>query len=328
MKGFKLYLNEAAVAGRGVIAASGREMERHKEKYVTPFLKSKEHTHILASDHGDMEAGTKLNLQKAEMINNKLHVHASDEKGNKQIIPVNKIHKPGEVTKNEGHNYENETFARFQKHGLTPKDAKPAGSSGGTDVPIVNKKKQVVHGGKITSGEDILHGEVKQGTTAAFGQLTIHHDSKKGGWHIPDDARGRRPQYAAEIEKSGILKHMNKYQNPDKGQVESTASGRAKSITFKHPDLNPGEAYLKDHGVHVLHVGSGYGTYHVGDKDVTGHGLPSISGTGKWTVRDKHRNPKTRTVMFQPDGSKGLNKSDVNLDKDDHIQSFAKTLGH
>ena len=32
---FKLFLNETAVPGRGVIAASGREMERHQQKYVT-----------------------------------------------------------------------------------------------------------------------------------------------------------------------------------------------------------------------------------------------------------------------------------------------------
>lgn len=326
MKKFKHFLDEAAITGRGVIAASGREMERHQQKYVTPFLKSEGPTHVLANDHGEMEAGTKLKLHKTEMINNKLHVHASDEQGNKQIIPVNKLHKPGELAKNLGHSYEADTFARFQKHGLTPKDAKPAGSSSGTDVPIVNKKRQMIHGGKITSGEDILHGEVKQGTTAAFGQLTIRHEDKKG-WHIPDDARGRRPKYAAEIEKSGIIQHMNKHY-PDPDKVETTESGRAKSITFKHPDLKPAESYLQDHHVHVLHVGSGYGTYHVGDKDETGHGLPAISGKGKWTVRDKHRNPKTRTVMFQPDGAKGLNKSDVNLDDDGHIKLFAKSLGH
>lgn len=327
MKGFKSFLNERFISGRGVIAASGKDMEYDKQKYVDPFLGSKEHSHVLATDHGEMKAGTKLKLHKTEMINGKLHVHASDEQGNKQIIPTTKIHKPGDAPENKGTSYEKKTFEWFQKNGLTPKEAKPAGSSGGTDVPIINKKKKIVHGGKITSGEDIINGEVKNGHTAAFGQLTIQYHPKKG-WHIPDDARKKRPKYAAAIESAGLLRHMNKYQRPDKGQVETTASGRAKSLNFKHPDLKPAESYLQDHHVHVLHVGNGFGTYHVGDKDITGHGLPSISGTGQWTIRDKHRNANTRTIMFQPDGKKGLNKSDVNLDHPEHIKSFAKALGH
>jgi hypothetical protein len=327
MKTFKTYLSEQFIPGRGIIKSSGQAMEYDKNKYITPFLGSKEHTHVLATDHGDMKAGTNLKLHKTEMINGKLHVHASDEQGNKQIIQVSKIHKPGDAPKNEGTNYEKQTFKWFQKYGLTPKDAEPAGSGGGTDVPIINKKKQIVHGGKITSGEDILNGEVKQGHKAAFGQLTIQYHPKKG-WHIPDDAKKKRPKYAAEIEKAGILKHLNKYHRPDKDDIKTTDSGRAQNVYLKHPDLKPAESYLQDHHVHVLHVGSGYGTYYVGDKDETGHGLPKISGTGKWTIRDKAKNLNKRTVMFQPDGVKGLNRSDVNLDKEDHIQSFAKTLGH
>ena len=62
---FKLFLNETAVPGRGVIAASGREMERHQQKYVTPFLGKKEFSHTLASDNGNMKAGTKVKLNKA-----------------------------------------------------------------------------------------------------------------------------------------------------------------------------------------------------------------------------------------------------------------------
>ena len=122
---------------------------------------------------------------------------------------------------------------------------------------------------------------------------------------------------------------MNKTQDPDKHTIETTASGRAKSITFKHPDLSPAVSYLKDHHVDVLHVVSGYGTYKVNSKDVTDHGLPPIKGKGKFIIREKQAgNKSARTIAFHPDGVKGLEKSHVNLDNDDHLEHFAKTLGH
>jgi hypothetical protein len=115
---------------------------------------------------------------------------------------------------------------------------------------------------------------------------------------------------------------------PDPEQQEKTASGRAKTISVKHPDLEPAHDYLKDHHVKLLQVG-GYGTYSVGGKDVTGHGLPSISGKGKWSIRQKaEKQTNARTVAFQPDGKKGLDKSHVDLDNDEHLQQFKKTLGH
>ena len=78
-----------------------------------------------------------------------------------------------------------------------------------------------------------------------------------------------------------------------------------------------------------LNLNSGFGTYKVGDKDETEHGLPGLSGNGKWTIREKQAgNKSSRTVMFQPDGKKGLNKSHVNLDDDTHLSEFKKTLGH
>jgi hypothetical protein len=159
-----------------------------------------------------------------------------------------------------------------------------------------------------------------------MGQLTIHHTKEKG-WHIKDTQRAKRPEYAKHIEKSGILKHMNK-NHPDPEKEQSTSSGRAKTIEIKHPNLHPAEGYLKDHHVHVLQVG-GHGTYKVGEKDETGHGLPSISGKGKWRIREKQKgNKSARTVAFHPDGVKGLNKSHIDLDKDEDLHKFKKTLGH
>ena len=141
------------------------------------------------------------------------------------------------------------------------------------------------------------------------------------------DENSKLRRYAKHIEKSGIIDHMNKH-HPDPEKEHTTESGRAKTIEIKHPNLHPAEGYLKDHHVHVLQVG-GHGTYKVGHKDETGHGLPSISGKGKWRIREKQKgNKSARTVAFHPDGVKGLNKSHVDLDNDEHLHKFKKTLGH
>ena len=80
--------------------------------------------------------------------------------------------------------------------------------------------------------------------------------------------------------------------------------------------------------MHVLQVG-GYGTYRVGKKDETEHGLPNISGEGVWRIREKQKGNKfARTVAFHPAGKKGLNKSKYDLDKDEDLFNFKKTLGH
>jgi len=322
MRSFKFFLSE----GRGTIIGTGTESVRHFDKYIRPFLGSTEATHELASAHGDLPAGTKVRLNGTDRINGKLHVHAEVEGSDEHHeIPVTKLLKPGAEPENKGHKYEKDFVDRLKKHGIMPEHISGAGSTAGTDFVAENKKRKIFHAGTVTG--HLLEGETKEGTTAAFGQLTIHH-SKEKGWHIGDKARELRPQYAKEIEKSGILEHMNKVQ-PDPDTAEKTSSGRAKSVVVKHPSLDPAHAYLKDHHVKILQVGGGYGTYRIGDEDETGHGLPALSGKGRWTIRQKQLNQgKARTVMFQPDGKKGLDKSHVNLDDDEHIGKFKQTLGH
>lgn len=318
MKTFKTYLSEVAISG------SGLNGERHLAKYVTPHLGSSSFTHTMARNHGDLEPGSKVKLHKVEHINGVTHVHAEDEMGGHHIMPVTKLHKPGTQKENAGHKYENDFITHLKKHGVMPEHLSGAGSTAGTDFQVEHRKINQTHGGKVQGS--MLNGETKNGVTGAMGQITIHHDSQKG-WHIPDDARAKRPKYAAEVEKAGLLHHMNEHHNPDKHEIKTTHSGRAQSVFIKHPNLDPGHAYLQDHHVHILQVG-GHGTYRVGDKDHTGHGLPAISGKGKWTVREKQAgNKKARTVMFQPDGKAGLNKSHVDLDKTEHIEHFKKTLG-
>ena len=322
MKTFRGFLIEEQ--GRGTLTASGKTGEDHQKRYIDPHIGSDKHTHVLAKEHDDIPAGSSVKLHKVEHIKGKIHVHAEDETGNHHVIPISKLHKPGEAPKNKGHEYESKFVERMKHHKIMPEHLSGAGSSSGTDFAVENKKKGKFHAGTVSG--HLLNGETKNGTTAAMGQLTIHH-SKDKGWHIKDSQRAKRPEYAKHIEKSGILKHMNKH-HPDPEKEPSTSSGRAKTIEIKHPNLHPAEGYLKDHHVHVLQVG-GHGTYKVGEKDETGHGLPSISGKGKWRIREKQKgNKSARTVAFHPDGVKGLNKSHIDLDKDDDLHKFKKTLGH
>ena len=311
------------VEGRGKLTASGAAGEEHVKKYITPHLGSEEYTHTLAAEHDDLPAGSHVKLKKVVSIKGKYHVEAEDKTGNQHTIPISKLYKPGEAPKNKGHDYETKFVDRMKHHGLMPEHLSGAGSTAGTDFAIENRRKGVFHPGTVDG--DLLNGETKDGVTAAMGQLTIHHTKEKG-WHVGDAARKKRPLYAKAIEKSGILDHLNEH-IPDPHKAETTASGRAKTIEIKHPNMDPAKAYLNDHHVHVVQVG-GYGTYRVGKKDETGHGLPEITGNGLWRIREKQKgNKSARTIAFHPDGKKGLNKSHVDLDNDEHLFAFKKTLG-
>jgi hypothetical protein len=321
MKTFKGFL---ITEGRGKMTASGTAGEDHLKKYIQPHIGSQEFTHTLAADHEDLPAGSKIKIKGAfKNLDGKIHVNAEDHVGDKHIIPISKLYKPGEAKPNKGHDYENKFVERLKHHGVMPSHLSGAGSTAGTDFALENRKTGKFHPGTVNG--NLLNGETKDGVSAAMGQLTIHHTAEKG-WHIGDAARKKRPLYAKQIEKSGILDHMNQnFPNPNK--VKTTESGRAKTIEIKHPDLNPAHAYLQDHHVHVLQVG-GFGTYSVGKKDETGHGLPKISGKGVWRIREKQKgNKSARTVAFHPDGKNGLNKSHVDLDNDEHLFNFKKSLG-
>ncbi len=310
----------------GCISGKGINAERHKEKYLNPYLKSKTATHTTARKHGNIAAGANIRIHKVSNIEGVTHAHVSDENGNKEVVPVSKIIKPGVKTENAGHKFENAFIDHLKKHGLMDKDAQGAGSTAGTDFHVINKKKGIKHPGKLQhNGAEELNGETKQDHSAAMGQITIHHD-KKRGWHVPDDARAKRPEYAKHVDRH-IIPYMKKnYPNGPKDQ-RVTESGRAASDRIPHPDMEPAKAYLGDHHVDLLHVGGGKGSYSVG-KDKTGHGLPEISGKGLWTVRDKAKSPNARTVMFQSHGVHGLNPSHVNLENEEHVKAFKKTLGH
>jgi hypothetical protein len=313
-----LQLDEQTMS-RGLIKGSGMDAARHEKAYITPHLGSKEFTHTLGKEHDGVPAGSKLRLHKAEYLDGKLHVHATDENTKeKHVIPVSKIQKPGEVKQNKGFDYEQKFVDRLKKHGLMEGEA--AGFTSGNDFNLVNKKNKTKHKGEVHH-ESALQGETKADKTAAFGQLTIAHDKKKGGWHIPDENRTSRPGYAKHIEAKGIIDFMNKHHKPT-GLVAGGA--KAKNVTFAHENLEPANAYLKDHHVDLVQLGK-HGTYKVGKTDKTGHGLPGLSGQGEFLVRQKTSDPLKRTVQFKV---KKAEKSHVDLDNDEHLSAMAKTLGH
>lgn len=309
----------------GTITARGKDAARYRQKYLDPHVGSGEHTHTMAADHGDIEKGSKVKLHKVEVKDGTTHVHVEDEHGHKAVIPSNKLHKVGTSSSNAGHDFESSLVDRLKKHGLMDKNAEGAGSTAGTDFHLIDKKKNVKHSGKARKPLSELNGETKKDHTAAWGQVSIEH-SKEKGWHVPDSARAGRPEFSKHVE-SHVIPHLNKHYPHGTDSMETTPSGRKKSVTLHHDSLAPAEAYLHDHHADILHVGGGKGTYSVG-KDKTGLGLPRISGHGLWTARDKHRKKNSLTVQFQPHGTKGLKSSHFNLENDDHIEAAKKALGH
>jgi hypothetical protein len=229
----KIYMERAGILnenylieGRGTLTASGSAGEDHKKRYLDPHVGTDKFSHVLAKEHDDLPAGSSIKIHKVENIKGKNHVHAEDENGNHHVIPVSKLHKPGDEPTNKGHAYESAFVDRLKKHGVMPHHLSGAGSTAGTDFAVENKKKGVFHAG-LVSGH-LLNGETKNGVTAAMGQITIHHTPEKG-WHIKDELRAKRPKYAEHVEKSGILDYMNK-NHSDPSKSETTASGRAKGI--------------------------------------------------------------------------------------------------
>jgi len=323
LKSFIQFLSEEK---RGSLASSGTSAEDHIKRYIEPHIGSNEFSHVTSKDWYDLPKGSSVKMTKKPVeIEGKYYAHVADQNDNNHLIPLSRLHKPGEIPKNKGTEYESEFIEkRMKKHGLMPSHLSGAGSSSGTDFVVENRKTDELH--PATVNGNFLKGEAKKGHTANMGQITIHFHPKRG-WHIPDDARANRPEFAKAIEKAGIIKHMNKHYAYPEGQ-RTTKSGRAETLSFKHPNLEPAEKYLTDHGAQVLQVG-GYGTYSVGQKDVTGHGLPRISGKGIFDVREKQKGNKyARTVAFKIDGVNGLKTSHVDLDRDEDLHAFRKTLGH
>ena len=319
MKRFKLFVLDEAT-----LTASGAKAEYHTNKYIKPFIGQKD-THTLKTEHEGLDKNKPITIHGHEEINGKHHAIVSQGGGRSIKVPYSKINKPSDGKENKGLAFEDHFISHLKKHRLMPEEASGAGSTGGTDFVLHNRKTNKMHKGKAE--ENILRGETKLDRTAAFGQLTIHH-SPELGWHVKDKNRNNRPNFAKHVDEH-VIKHLNKHYPNGLKDIPETQSGLKKNIVVHTDDLKPAEAYAKDHHVDVLHVSS-HGTYHVGDKDKTGIGLPRFEGkNGKFTVRQKNRFSKqgALTVQFQPGSVNSLEKSHIHLEDEKHLPKVKKALG-
>lgn len=307
MISFKTFLGEAK------LTASGARGQYDADKYITPY-KNNSDSHRLSGPVDGLDHTKPVSVHGYEVKDGKYHATVS-QNGVKRSVPFSKLHKPIE-TKNAGFDVENRLVAHLKKHNLMPKEASAAGSGAGNDFILHNRKTNVMHPGKEALA-DVLKGEVKKDKSGAFGQLTIHH-TPEAGWHIKDRNRANRPEYAKRVQKH-VISYLNKHHRD--GNVPG-------DVNIPHPDLEPANAYLRDHHVDVLHIGS-HGTYSIG-KDKTGIGLPEFKGKGgNFRVRKKNQFAKENslTVQFQMSSVKSLEKSPVNLENEDHLPKIKKALG-
>jgi hypothetical protein len=328
MLSFKEYISEVA------ILAKGQSAERHAKQYVTPYLpggsKHGAGTHEVASSVGHLNPGDKVTLHGHSVENGVHHVTVSGGNSNNKIkIPVNKLHKPT-TRKNRGLAQEGAIAAKLSKSGLM--EGGGAGFTGGNDFHLIDKRKKTPKKIRGTEGHTVsqVTGEHKSDiATTAFGQLTVSRHPKTGKWHISDEARARRPEYASHIEKAkvtgpdgkkrSIIDHLN--------HTEPMGTSNKSGFNSDRTDLSPAHGYMRDHHVHVLHVDS-HGTFRAGASEKEDHhklGLPSMEGEGSFRVRQKTDNPNMRTVQFS---IKKLNKSGIHLGKDEDIDKMKKILGH
>lgn len=190
----------------------------------------------------------------------------------------------------------------FQKHGLTNKDAKPAGFSSERDVVIDHPRTGEKVGGVERKR---VGGEVKDSVAGAkFGSVAIRH-TKERGWHIPDKTREAKPELSAHIDKATVtdhkgvtrplLQHLNHHWGPSK------VGKKLPGVTSDTTDMSPAHAYMRDHDVDFVHIGD-RGTFRAGHShksDRHGTGLPELKGTGRFQVSTERK----RTEKQERDGT-------------------------
>ena len=183
---------------------------------------------------------------------------------------------------------ESDLVDHLKKHGAMHQDSKAAGNTGGNDFHIVHpKSKKQVEGTEVHK----LEGETKINTKGAkLGSVALRYHEDKGGWHIPDETKKKKPHFAHAVENSTVngkklLDHLNDHWGaPKEGK-------HLPGVTTDETDAHPAHAYMRDKNVHVLHIGD-KGTYRAGDserKDVHNTSLPSFQGKGKLHVSTERK---------------------------------------
>jgi len=321
MLSFKKFSN--FILSEATLVSTGSEAKRHDEKYIKPFV-GQTGTHTLKKEHEGIEAESPVTVHGSTVIDGKHHAIVSKVGSRKKVnVPFSKINKPVKQA-NKGFDFESETVRKLNEHGLM--SGQGAGATGGNDFHLINKKTGKKIKGKMA--ETAYQGETKKDLSAAFGQISLTHHPERG-WHISDKTRERFPQLAAQVEratvtvggkKKSLLQHVNDTYGPPNREQKSS-----KNVYSDETDHAPLHAYLKDHKVDVLHVGS-HGTFRAGlshTRDRTGIGLPQTKGTGRFRVRQKHRN--SLTVQFNV---RKMDRSPFDMTTDEGIAHIKNKLGH
>ena len=334
MQTFLSFISEAAIKSKGIDA------ERHASQYITPYLPGNEKhapgTHEVLRDHEGLSAGDKVTIHGHEVDDNGVHHAIVSKVGSRKKIriPVNKLNKPIKA-KNRGLENEGNLVGHLNKHGLM--EGGGAGFTSGNDFHLVDKrggKKKKIRGTQGQQGE--IEGEHKSDIkTTAFGQITMERHPKTGKWRISDETRAKHPELAAQVEsktfvgldgkKRKLIDHMNHSQpvgyQPKKGNT------RANNEFSEEGDLSPAHAYMRDHGVDVLHIDS-HGTFAAGHSETTDRqklGLPKMEGTSRLRVRQKTSDPNKRTIQVE---IRSLKKSTIHIGTDEGAEEMKKRLGH
>jgi hypothetical protein len=328
IKFFREYADQeqmiTSVLSETPIDATGVRAPRYTKTYVQPFI-GKKMTHTLARDVGEMKAGSKVTVHSTREEGGKHFAMVSGESGKKVEIPHNYMHKPEEAVKRrteKGFEAERNIANKLKNRGLMDKNTSVAGSSGGVDFHIINKKKNVRYGGKEANQ---IGGESKISLSAKMGAIHVSH-TKERGWHLSDKIKKQKPHLAAAFEKSTVngtpvLKHMNEHWGDPTGK-------KLKQITGDTTDLHPLHAYMTDHHADVLHIHT-HGTFRGGlseKRDRTGGGFPTPKGTGRFTI-GRERADGGVSAAFRVH-RQGFEHSHIDLMKDEHLEKVAKKLGH
>jgi hypothetical protein len=291
-------------------AVTNPDSKRHVAKYLTPFLPNQPHhaigTHTLNRNVGDYDAGSLLTIID-HSIDDKRHYATVQVVGARSeiTIPVSWIQKPGSYV-NGGLSFESELVEHLNRHGLMTGGG--AGCTNGNDFHL--------HGDGV-----VLNGEAKQSVRkAAFGQVTLHYDLEKG-WHIGEKAASKYRCYARTVETAtaggrSLLQRLNS----EFGPLDRTKDRSSRNVYSDDTSLVPMAAYLLDHDVDVLHVGS-HGTLRSGRNSGSQLDLPWAIGVGYFRVRNKH--PGTLTAQFKV---REMNTSPIDISTDDGAEFIKERL--
>lgn len=301
-------------AGKSKMALTGYVAERHAKNYIDPYVDGID-THTVLSPYMDIPADSKVSVRGWRKAENGHYLATVIYEGKEYSdFPISRLIKPVK-SKNMGLEYEANVVKRLNDHGLM--NGGGAGTGAGNDIHFINKVKEVVH-----------QGEVKLDHNAAFGQISLHYKDDTG-WHIPTKAADKFPLYANAVVHATVTVNGEKIKLTDqlneffaKPDIDTRLSGCVYSDALP---LQPANQYLYDHHVEVLHIGN-KGTFRAGraeEEDPLGVGLPAPNGHGQFRVRQKH--PNSLTVQFL---IRRIEKSDISIDNDEHLEKIKKALGH